>query len=105
MPWVILLVLGCIAGLALGLLFFGGLWWTTQRLATSSRPALVMSVSLLVRTGVLALALVVLARSHVSLLVGAVVGIVIARIGLTRAAINGRLPQSTVPGPGTEVRS
>lgn len=104
MPWVILLVLGCVAGLALGLLFFGGLWWTTQRLATSSRPALVVSVSLLVRTGVLAFALVALARSQVGLLVGAVVGIVIARIGLTKAAINGRLPQIAASGQGAEVR-
>jgi F1F0 ATPase subunit 2 len=104
MSWVILVVLGCVAGLALGLLFFGGLWWTTQRLAASSRPALVVSVSLLVRTGVLALALVVLARAHVSLLVGAAVGLIIARIVLTRAAINGRLPQIAASGPGTEVR-
>ena len=104
MSWMILLVLGCIAGLALGLLFFGGLWWTTQRLATSNRPALVVSISLFVRTGVLALALVVLARTHVSLLVGAVVGLVIARIVLTRAAINGRLPKVAASGPGTEVR-
>ena len=104
MSWVILVVLGCVAGLTLGLLFFGGLWWTTQRLATSSRPALVVSVSLLVRTGVLALALVVLARADVSLLVGAAVGLVIARIVLTRAAINSRLPQIAASGPGTEVR-
>jgi len=104
MPWMILLVLGCIAGFALGLLFFGGLWWTTQRLATSSRPALVVSVSLFVRTGVLALVLVALARSQVSLLVGAVFGIIIARIGLTRAAINGRLPQLAASGRATEVR-
>jgi F1F0 ATPase subunit 2 len=91
-----LLVLGFVAGLVVGLVFFGGLWWTTQRLATSSRPGLLMSVSLLGRLVVLALVLIVLARIDVTLLVGALAGSVTTRVALTRAAASGRLPQPAV---------
>ena len=38
-----------IAGGLLGLLFFGGLWWTVRRAIASPRPALWVAGSLLVR--------------------------------------------------------
>ena len=93
MHWVVLFVLGLAAGGAVGLVFFGGLWWTTQRLTTSSHPGLLMSVSLLGRLAVLAVVLILLARLDVALLAGAMTGLVATRIALTRAAARGRLPQ------------
>lgn len=36
--WTLLLVV--LAGFALGMLFFGGLWWTVQKVLSSSRPTL-----------------------------------------------------------------
>jgi F1F0 ATPase subunit 2 len=94
----LLLALGAVAGVAVGLLFFGGLWWTAQRLAVTDRPAVLTAASLLLRMGVLAAVLVVLARSDVLLLVGAVAGLVAARLGLTRAAVRGALPGRITPG-------
>jgi len=47
---VAVLVLACAAGVALGGVFFGGLWWTVQKMAASTSPALWMVGSLLLRT-------------------------------------------------------
>jgi F1F0 ATPase subunit 2 len=46
------LVLSWVAGGVLGVIFFGGLWWTVERLASSPRPGLWMLGSLLLRMSV-----------------------------------------------------
>lgn len=43
------LMLALLAGLALGLLYFGGLWLTVRRLARTRRPAPLFALSLLLR--------------------------------------------------------
>lgn len=43
------LSLSLVAGLILGALFFGGLWWTVGRAVSSKRPALWLLVSKVVR--------------------------------------------------------
>ena len=45
------LILACVAGLGLGTMFFGGLWWTLRKGLSSQRPALWFVGSLLLRTG------------------------------------------------------
>ncbi len=45
-----LLPVGLGTGIALGLLFFGGLWWTTRRVLASSRPWRLLFASLALRT-------------------------------------------------------
>ena len=40
-----------LAGAALGVVFFGGLWWTVQRGAASSTPARWFLISFVLRTG------------------------------------------------------
>ena len=42
-------VLSVIAGLALGTFYFGGLWWTVERIARVRNPGLLYMGSLLVR--------------------------------------------------------
>lgn len=51
MSEVVLLLLSLIAGVGLGLLYFGGLWWTVRKLPTASSPALLILASLAIRTG------------------------------------------------------
>lgn len=99
MSTVIALAAGFVAGVVLGLVFFGGLWWTTQRLATSSRPGLLVSVSLLVRVIVLAAGLLLLAQVGGGPLLLATVGLLATRIGLTRLVVGGRLPQPATSEP------
>ena len=41
-----------LAGLLLGAIFFGGLWWTVRGGLTAARPALWFLGSLLMRTGI-----------------------------------------------------
>ena len=45
------LALAFAAGMSLGAVFFGGLWWTVNRGLASERPALWFFVSMLARTG------------------------------------------------------
>jgi F1F0 ATPase subunit 2 len=44
------LALPLVAGIALGLFFFGGLWWTVQRLMVSAYPGPLALGSLVIRT-------------------------------------------------------
>ena len=99
MSAVITLAAGLVAGVVLGLVFFGGLWWTTQRLATSSRPAMLVSIRLLVRVALLAAGLFLLAQVGSGAILAAALGLLAARIGLTRLAVNGRLPQPATSEP------
>jgi len=46
------LMLAGVAGLLLGGIFFGGLWWTVHKGMSSRRPALLFFASLLLRTGI-----------------------------------------------------
>jgi F1F0 ATPase subunit 2 len=94
----IFLVLGFVAGAVVGLVFFGGLWWTTQRLATTSRPGLLLSLSLFGRLLVLAAVLVTLASLDPLLVIGAVPGLLAVRMTLTSSRMANRLP---VPAPST----
>lgn len=45
------MILALFAGILLGAIFFGGLWWTVLKGIVSPRPALWFSLSLLLRTG------------------------------------------------------
>lgn len=46
------LALVVLAGLLLGALYFGGLWWTVLKGVSARQPALWFGVSLLLRTGI-----------------------------------------------------
>ena len=46
------LVLALMAGLVLGAIFFGGLWWTVRKGVSSPRPALWFLVSMLLRMSI-----------------------------------------------------
>ena len=46
------LILALVAGIGLGVFYFGGLWLTVRRLPTAQRPALLSLLSFFVRLGV-----------------------------------------------------
>ena len=46
------LFLSFLAGIVLGVFFFGGLWWTVLKISGSGRPYLISMVSFIVRTAV-----------------------------------------------------
>jgi len=84
------LILAWAAGLVLGAIFFGGLWWTVRRAMASSQPALWFVGSLLLRTGIVMVGFVVVSGGHAETMVACLVGFVIARfivMRVTRSAV------------------
>ena len=78
------LVLALVAGLLLGALFFGGLWWTVQKGVSSKRPALLFFGSLLLRTSITLAGFYFIARDHWERLLVCILGFIIARFIVTR---------------------
>ena len=80
------LVLALVAGLFLGAMFFGGLWWTVKKGVSSKRPALLFLGSLLLRTSITLAGFTFIARGHWERLLISILGFVIARFIVTRFA-------------------
>ncbi|WP_020476468.1 ATP synthase subunit I [Zavarzinella formosa] len=78
------LALAWLAGVALGLLFFGGLWWTVRKTISSPRPALWFFGSLLLRTGVTVVGFYFVSGGHWERLLPCLLGFVMARLFMTR---------------------
>jgi F1F0 ATPase subunit 2 len=83
------LVLACIAGGILGVVFFGGLWWTVRNGVLSRQPALWFLWSLLLRMTIALAGFYLVGRGNWKRLVACLVGFVAARVvvmWLTRSA-------------------
>ena len=78
------LALALVAGLVLGAIFFGGLWWTIGRGVASDRPALWFFGSLLSRMCIVLVGFFLIARTHRwQSLVSCLVGFIVARLIVT----------------------
>jgi len=77
------LVLASVAGGVLGAIFFGGLWWTVSKGASSRRPALWFFGSLLLRMSIALAGFYVVAGGHWERLLLCLLGFVIARVVVT----------------------
>ena len=95
------LVLALVAGVLLGAIFFGGLWWTVSRGLSSKRPAFWFFGSLLLRTSIALAGFYFIARGHWERLLVCLLGFVIARISVVRITQEAGL---TPTPPGKEVR-
>jgi F1F0 ATPase subunit 2 len=80
------LVLAAVAGLLLGALFFGGLWWTVRKGVAAKRPALLFLGSLLLRTGLTVAGFYVVSDGHWQRLLACLLGFAIARFMVMRFA-------------------
>lgn len=78
------LALALVAGLLLGAIFFGGLWWTVRKGVLSKHPATWFLGSLLLRTGIIFTGFYFVAGGHWERLVACLLGFVIARFIVTR---------------------
>ncbi len=78
------LVLAWAAGILLGAMFFGGLWWTVQRGVASERPAVWFFVSLLVRMSLSLAGIYVVSGGHWERLLLCLLGFVMSRLIVTR---------------------
>jgi len=73
-----------IAGVLLGTMFFGGLWWTVRQGVSAKRPALWFLGSLLLRTGIVLAGFYFVAGGHWERLLLCLLGFVIAHFMVTR---------------------
>ena len=80
-----MLILALLAGAVLGVLFFGGLWWTVNKGLVAKTPALWFLLSYLLRMSVVLSSFLWIARNgewqHLSM---ALLGFIMARMMLTR---------------------
>jgi F1F0 ATPase subunit 2 len=72
------------AGMVLGTVFFGGLWWTVSRALTATNPGLWFGLSALLRMAVAVYGLYFYARLGIPSLVACVCGLLIARGAVKR---------------------
>ncbi|MGN6553975.1 MAG: N-ATPase subunit AtpR [Verrucomicrobiota bacterium] len=79
-----LLALALIAGVFLGALFFGGLWWTVRKGVASAHPALWFLGSSLLRTGIVVAGFYLVAQGDWRRLLICFLGFLIARFAVTR---------------------
>ena len=92
MPETASFFLASLAGLALGIIFFGGLWWTVQKGLSSQQAALWFSGSLLLRTGIAVTGFYFVSHGEWPKLLACLLGFLLARFAVTRfAQLPGRL--------------
>jgi F1F0 ATPase subunit 2 len=70
------------AGMVLGTVFFGGLWWTVSRALTATIPAVWFALSALLRMAVVLCGLYCFARLGLPSLIACFCGLLIARSGV-----------------------
>ncbi|MBK1720799.1 ATP synthase subunit I [Thiocystis violacea] len=78
------LVLAGVAGMGLGAMFFGGLWWTLRKSLASPRPALWLLGSLLTRMSLLLVGLYLVSGGHWERLLAGLLGVICARFVVLR---------------------
>jgi F1F0 ATPase subunit 2 len=78
------MILALLAGVLLGMIFFGGLWWTIQRGVSSKSAAILFSSSLLLRMAITVAGFYFIARGNWRNLLACLCGFLLARLLLTR---------------------
>ena len=84
-----------IAGIGLGGVYFGGLWWTVNRLMTAKNPVLIAPVSLLVRAAVTVAGLYYVSDGSWLRLVVAMAGFIGVKVVISRLLAPAPLPATT----------
>ncbi len=77
------LLLAGVAGLLLGAIFFGGLWWTVRKGLSARQPALWFFGSMLLRMGIALAGFYFVGRGDWRRLLACLLGFVIARFVVT----------------------
>jgi F1F0 ATPase subunit 2 len=80
----VILMLAVGAGVLLGTLFFGGLWWTVQKSLSAKRPALWLLGSLVLRTAISLAGFYFVSGGQWDRLLACLLGFVIVRVIMTR---------------------
>ncbi len=80
----LILLLASMGGGVLGVIYFGGLWWTVRKGLASERPALWFFGSMLLRMSIVLAGFYFIAHGHWQRLLLSLLGFIIARLVVTR---------------------
>ena len=80
----LVLLLALVAGIFLGAIFFGGLWWTVRRGLVSQQPAFWFIGSMLLRIGIVVPGFYYVMQGDWRRLVACLAGFLLARISVVR---------------------
>jgi F1F0 ATPase subunit 2 len=83
-PPMLEILLASAAGVGLGLVFFGGLWWTVRRAAVSPQPALWFFGSLMLRMTLAMSGFYAVGGGHWARLLACLLGFAAARVLVAR---------------------
>ncbi len=95
------LLLACLAGTVLGIIFFGGLWWTVRTFVSSAHSALYVLGSLLLRVGITVAGFHVISGGQWQRLLACMTGFLLVR---TLALRLSRSPLGKEPGGAHQSR-
>jgi F1F0 ATPase subunit 2 len=77
------MVLSFAAGLILGAIFFGGLWWTIRKGLSSRRPALLFLGSAVLRMSIVVAGFYFVSNGQWQRLLACLMGFIMARLAVT----------------------
>lgn len=81
----LIVIVACLmAGVAMGVFFFLGLWWTVTKLVSSRRRGILLVGSSILRMFVVLAAMYVISSGHIERLVSCVIGMLVARLVIVR---------------------
>ena len=83
-------VLSALIGIALGLFFYGGLWFTVRRLTTTDHPVLLTLASFWVRVLAVVAAFIFLTHTGLKCVAIAMTGFLLGRLAVSRFLPVGR---------------
>ncbi|MDP3155805.1 MAG: ATP synthase subunit I [Archangium sp.] len=81
------LILSGLVGVLLGAGFFGGLWWTVRKTLSSSRPAVWVFGSMLLRVSAVVAGLFFVAGGRWERLLACLLGFIVARLIVIRLTL------------------
>ncbi len=89
-------------GLSVGVIFFGGLWWTVRKAFPSKDPAVWLLGSLLLRMGLVLTAFYFVGRGQWERMLTCLIGFIIARVVVMRLTRVPEKPEIWVTEPSHE---
>ena len=78
------MILSLLAGVLLGIIFFGGLWWTVQRGVRSTHTAILFAGSLMLRTATALAGFYFVSHGNWQRLLACLFGFLVARVLVTQ---------------------
>ncbi|MCB0579721.1 MAG: hypothetical protein KDD10_10485 [Phaeodactylibacter sp.] len=96
---ILIWILALLAGAALGVIFFGGLWWTVRKGLTARRPGLLFLGSMLARSAIVLTGFYLIGGDSWEKLLAALLGFIGMRAVITRLTRHSRYfaPQRSGP--------